>query len=123
MGYGADARKEIFEEVTVLDKPMLFTSLRVDRTTIPKGMYLYEVRHDDYGRGDPCQIGNWILVNHWGTLISNEPLKLIPVPQRDNAFLDIDPEKDWNYEGIDSTLKEYMEKHPPKKDKQRNHER
>ena len=123
MGYGADARKEIFEEVTVLDKPMLFTSLRVDRTTIPKGMYLYEVRHDDYGRGDPCQIGNWILVNHWGTLISNEPLKLIPVPQRDNAFLDIDPEKDWNYEGIDSTLKEYMERHPPKKDKQRNHER
>ena len=52
-----------------------------------------------------------------------EPLKLIPVPHRDNAFLDIDPEKDWNYEGIDSTLKEYMEKHSPKKDKQRNHER
>lgn len=123
MGYGADARKEIFEEVTVLDKPMLFTCLRVDRSTVPKGMYLYEVRHDDYGRGDPCQIGNWILVNHWGTLISNEPLKLIPVPHRDNAFLDIDPEKDWNYEGIDSTLKEYMEKHPPKKDKQRNYER
>lgn len=123
MVYEIDARKETYEEVTVLGKPMLFTSLRVDRSTVPQGMYLYEVRHDDDGRGDQCQIGNWILVNHWGTLISNEPLKLIPVPHRDNAYLDIDPEKDWNYEGIGSTLKEYMEKHPPKKDKQRNHER
>ena len=40
-----------------------------------------------------------------------------------NAYRDIDPETDWNYEGVDSTLKEYMEKYPPKKEKNRNHER
>lgn len=117
--YRSDATKIDFEEVTVLGKPMLFTCLRVDRDTVPKGMYLYEVRHDDYGRGDPCQIANWILVNHWGTLISNTPITLEKNPARNNAYRDIDPENDWNYEGAESTLKEYMEKHPPKKERNR----
>ncbi|WP_280173559.1 LPD28 domain-containing protein [Bittarella massiliensis (ex Durand et al. 2017)] len=115
--------EETFEEVTVLDKPMLFTCARVDRSTVPKGMYLYEVRHDDEMRGDPCQIANWIVVNHWGTLISNEPIRLEKRPNTGNAFRDIDPEKDWNYEGVNSTLQEYMEKHPPKKEKRKEFER
>ena len=50
---------------------MLFTCLRVDRDTVPQGMYMYEVRHDDDQQGEPVQIANWIMVNHWGTLISN----------------------------------------------------
>ena len=36
---GIDATKETFESVTVLDKPMLFTCARIDRDTVPKGMY------------------------------------------------------------------------------------
>ena len=121
--YRQDAMKEVFEEVTVLDKPMLFTCQRIDRATIPKGLYMYEVRHDDDMRGDPVEIANWIMVNHWGTLISNEPLKLTPSRSVNNAYLDIDPKKDWNYEGVESTIAEYMERHPPKKEKQRDFER
>ncbi len=118
-----DAMKEVFEEVTVLDKPMLFTCQRIDRATVPKGLYLYEVRHDDDMRGDPVQIANWIMVNHWGTLISNEPLKLTPSKTVNNAYLDIDSEKDWNYEGAEATISEYMERHPPKKEKHKDFER
>lgn len=114
---------ETFEIVTMLGKPMLFTELRIDRSTVPKGLYMYEVRHDDDMRGDPVQIANWILVYHWGTLISNEPLKLTPSRTANNAYLDIDPYKDWNYEGGEATVKEYMEQHPPKKEKQRDFER
>ena len=33
-----DARKERFELVEVLGHPMLFTCLRVDRSTVPKGL-------------------------------------------------------------------------------------
>lgn len=113
---GIDATKETFESVTVLDKPMLFTCARIDRDTVPKGMYLYEVRHDDDQRGDPVQIGKWIMVNHWGTLISNRPIRLEKSPVINNAYRDIDPEKDWNYEGVSCTLKEYMKKHPPVKE-------
>jgi len=117
-----DAMKETFEEVTVLGKPMLFTCLRIDRNTVPKGLYLYEVRHDDDQRGDPVQIGKWILVNHWGTLISNEPIKLDSY-ETNNALRDIDPETDWNYEGVETTVQKYMERHPPKKEKRKDFER
>ena len=123
MRFGIDARKESFEEVTVLGVPMLFTAMHVDKSTVPKGLYLYEVRHDDEGDGEPVQLGNWILVNHFGTLISSQPVKMTQVPYRDNAYRDIDPEKDWKYEGVESTLRDYMKRHPPKKEKQREHER
>ena len=122
MRFGIDARKESFEEVTVLGVPMLFTAMHVDKSTVPKGLYLYEVRHDE-GRGEPVQLGNWILVNHFGTLISSQPVKMTQVPYRDNAYRDIDPEKDWKYEGVETTLRDYMKRHPPKKEKQREHER
>lgn len=121
--YRLNAMNETFEEVTVLGKPMLFSCCRIDRSTVPKGLYMYEVRHDDDQRGDPVQIANWIMVNHWGTLISNEPLNLNSHKAANNAYLDIDPENDWNYEGVEATVKEYMEQHPPKKEKQRDFER
>ena len=111
-----NAMTENFEEVEILGKPALFSSLRIDRSTLPKGLYLYEVRHDDDQRGDPVQIGKWIMVNHWGTLLSNRPIRLEKSPAINNAYRDIDPEKDWNYEGVSCTLKEYMKKHPPVKE-------
>ena len=123
MSYRENAMQEKYTEVTVLGKPMLFTDLRIDRATVPKGLYVYEVRHDDDMWGDPAQIANWVMVNHLGTLISREPLKLVPSKAVNNAYLDIDPKKDWNYEGTSSTLAEYMEKHPPKKEKHRDFER
>lgn len=51
-----NAMTENFEEVEILGKPALFSSLRIDRSTLPKGLYLYEVRHDDDCQGIACQI-------------------------------------------------------------------
>ena len=100
------AMTEKFEDVTVLGHPMLFTCARVDRDTVPEGLYMYEVRHDDDQQGDPVQIANWIMVNHWGTLITNKPIRLEPSERINNAYRDIDPEEDWNYEGSTPTAKE-----------------
>ena len=58
-----------------------------------------------------------------GTLISNCPIALEKDPVLNNAYRNIDPENDWNYEGVESTLKEYMEKHPPKKERNRGNAR
>lgn len=44
-------------------------------------------------------------------------------PRENSAFRDIDPEKDWGYEGIDSTLQQYMEKHPPHREQHKEQER
>ncbi len=67
---------------------------------------MYEVRHDDDQQGDPVQIANWVMVNHWGTLITDKPL---PLEQSiNNAYLDIDPDEDWGYEGCDATIEEFF---------------
>lgn len=39
-----DAEKLTYQEVTILGKPALFTECRIDRTTVPEGVYPYEVR-------------------------------------------------------------------------------
>lgn len=105
------AMEEKFTEITVLGHAALFHDLRIDRSTVPEGMYLYEVRHDDEGLGDPVQIAKGILVNHFGSIITREPIKLPP-----DGYRDIDPEKDWDYgDGTSRTLREFMECHQPKK--------
>lgn len=106
-----DVRKERFELVEVFDRPMLFTCLRVDRNTVPKGLYLYEVRNDDDQCGIPVEIGRWIMVNHWGTLLSATPIKLEPNRYNNNAYRHIDPENDWNYTGDLCSAREYMDKY------------
>ena len=99
-----DARKERFELVEVFDRPMLFTCLRVDRDTVPQGMYMYEVRHDDDQQGET-------------------PFKLEPNRYNNNAYRHIDPENDWNYTGELCSAREYMDKYLLKKDREKPKER
>jgi hypothetical protein len=104
-----DAMKEIFEEVTILGKPALFTCGRVNRDTIPSGYHAYDIRHDDLCRGDAVQLKKFIMVNHWGTLILNGKIKL-----HKDGYRDIEP-KDLNYgTGDCRTMKDYMAKYPAK---------
>ncbi len=111
-----DAQKQDYEDVIVLGKPMLFTAMRISRESVPKGLYLYEVRHEDESWMDPCQIGKGIMLNFYGTLISSQPIQLTKSPVTDNAYRDFESATDWHFEGVCSTLKEYMERHPPRKD-------
>lgn len=87
----------IWEKVEVLGRKGLFTELRIDRDSIPDGCHMYEVRHDDNCQGNPVQIARWVMVNHLGTLLVKEPFDLEPSKVNNNAYLDIDPDKDWDY--------------------------
>lgn len=110
-----NAMEETYTEIRVLGKPALFHDMRLDGNTVPKGLYLYEVRHDDEGWGNPAQIAKGILVNHFGSILTREPIKLPP-----DGCLDIEPEKDWDYCGGDCwTIQEFLEKYPPKREKER----
>lgn len=114
-----DAMEEIFEEITVLGRPALFRSLRLCRDSIPEGLYLYEVRHDDDGGACPVQIAKGIMVNHFGSIITRERIKL-PA----DGYLDIEPEKDWDFSGGGCrTVKEFQEKYSPGKKKEKDYER
>ena len=108
MSNRCNAMTTAYEEVTVLGKPALFTCLRIENSTVPSGYHLYEVRHDDDGRGDACQIAKNILVNHWGSLITREEITLPP-----DGYLDI-KDTDINYcDGDCDSMKAYMKQYPP----------
>lgn len=104
-----NAMEENFEEITVLGKPALFLDMRLDPDTVPKDLYLYEVRHGDGEWSDPVQIAKVIMVNHYGSIITREPIDLPP-----DGYLDINPDEDWDFSGGEcQTVKEFQVKYPP----------
>ena len=94
-----------YERFEVLGHDALFTSLRIDRKTLPEGLYAYNLRDCDDCTGDPCQLKNYVLVNHWGTVIVREPI--------DGAENGVDLDRnDYNYLGEDMTLDEFTNPAP-----------
>ena len=71
-----DAKNEIFEHIELFDAPAMFTNARVDRSTVPDGLFCYDVRGSDVDPGDLCVIENNVLVNHSGTIIGIEDYML-----------------------------------------------
>ena len=79
-----DARKEHYEAVEILGIPGLFTTLRIDRATIPKGVYAYDMQTSEQDWSHPCLIARHITVEHFGTVLTASP---IPIPPR--GYLDL----------------------------------
>lgn len=65
-----------YEQIRLFGKKVLFTSERIRDSDLPKGIYKYEVRHDDECQGIMCEIAKRIFVNHWGTILSKEEINL-----------------------------------------------
>lgn len=67
---------EKFQEVTVKGISCKFSDIRIDRDTVPDGLYLYEGAGDDYSGVEPVRVKNAILVKFIGTLITDAELPL-----------------------------------------------
>ncbi len=95
-----------FEEVEVFGKPALFTCLRIDRETVPDGVYKYSIRHDDECQGEACELARRIVVNHWGDILTLNEIDL-----GDAGYL-LMSDDDINY-GVDDirTLNEFIKKY------------
>lgn len=65
--------------------PMTFIDERIDPSTIPEGMYLYEVAGDDECGDIPSYIGKNIKVNFYGSIVLGCELEL-----NSDGFLDLD---------------------------------
>ncbi len=72
----ADYNKETFTGVQVCGIECDFSDMRIDKSTVPKTRYQYEVADDDESQGDPARVRRGIMVNFFGTLISDVPLPL-----------------------------------------------
>lgn len=104
-----NAMNEVFEDVTLFGHPVLFSCSRIDKNTVPSGLYMYDVRHDDDQQGIPIELAEWVFVNHWGTIITDMPIRLDMNLCKSNGYRSIG-EEDWNYEGTESTIRQYIER-------------
>ena len=97
-----NAQEESFELMELFGKTVLFTNMRVDRSTVHEGLYVYELRDEDC-TGEICEIKPFIMVNHWGTIICKEPIELDT--KWNSKFVD---EGDYCYLGDTAKLDEYL---------------
>lgn len=85
-----NANEVSYMEVLVQDQLSLFCEERIEKSTVPQGLYMYQVRHADEDWSKPAEIKNFILVNFFGTLITKKPLLT-----EEETFLCIESEADW----------------------------
>ena len=97
-----NANEASYESFEILGHDALFTNLRIDRKSLPEGLFAYDLRDCDDCCGEPCELRNFVLVNHWGTVITKEPI------EGASEGIDLD-EEDYNYLGEDMTLENFLE--------------
>lgn len=105
--YPLDAQKECFEAVEILGVPGLFTTERINRATIPKGMYAYDMQtcEEDWGR--PGLLARWIMVEHFGTVLTASPI-LLP----ESGYRDLEPGDFSEFNGVEHlTAAEFEDKY------------
>ncbi len=95
MGNYIDAKNELYEQVEICGKQALFTSARVNRETLPDGVYGYDLRHDDECQGEVCEVKKFVLVNHWGTVLLTEEIDL-----GEDGYLLLNEGEDFGYLGV-----------------------
>ncbi len=100
-----DANETDYERFEILGHEAIFTCMRIDRKTLPEGLYAYDLRDCDDCTGDPAELRSFVLVNHWGTVITKEPIE----GADEGIVLN---EDDYNYLGEDMTLKEFANSAP-----------
>jgi uncharacterized protein YerC len=89
-----------FDLMTINDISVIATPLRINRTIIPKDLYIYDVRYDDIGN-EFATIEPMVLVNHCATIISKTPFMF---ENGNDNYIEIE---DYNF--LDEiTLEEYI---------------
>lgn len=97
---GLDAKTERYDLAEIDGRVVLFTNMRLDRDTVPADLFCYDVRDSDDLDGSMAEVKPFILVNHWGTILSKEPF---PLGEYGSYY----PE-DWGYMGEGMTLSEFQ---------------
>ena len=47
---------------------------RIPKEERDKTLYYYDVRHDDNCKGEAVMLRPFVMVNHWGTIVTEQPL-------------------------------------------------
>ena len=95
-----NANETEYERFEILGHDALFTNMRIDRKSLPEGLYAYDLRDCDDCSGYPAELKNYVIVNHWGTVLVKEPIE----GAADGIVLG---ESDYNYLGEDMSLDDF----------------
>ena len=100
----ADFLKEKLEHIEISGKPALLSASRIDRDSVPRGWYCYDLRGYDSDPGRPATLEDRVSVNFVGAVLSPSPLKKPATEcKRLKGML--------NYLGEQLTLAEFCEQH------------
>lgn len=91
---------EEYERVLVNDTEALFVDGRYDRSTLPEGLFLYDLRGSDEDPGDPVAVEENVCVNHAGCVIMAEPIHF-----PEEGFVPLEEGLDFIDEGM--TIREF----------------
>ncbi len=98
-----DVQKEVLEEVEILGYKALFTELRVDKSTIPEGVFCYALRHGD-DDSYPATLESGVGVNYFGSVLLTEEIELDKMEMRSVGY------EDFGYTGEEMKLSDFIEK-------------
>ena len=87
-----------YEKFEILGHEGLFTNLRIDRTTLPEGLYAYDLM--DACDGNIGLLRDKVGVNHYGTCVLKAKIE--------NSAEGVDiTDDDYNFLGEEATLEEF----------------
>lgn len=95
---------EEYELIEIFGKPALFTSLRMSTSDIPSGLYKCDVRGDDETTGGFAELSPSVLINHFGTIITDEPIDF-----GKDGYIILTEETEPNFLGNSITMEQYMQ--------------
>ena len=95
-----------FDVIDLFGKAALFTSDRLTDSNIPKGLFLYHVRGDDETTGGFAELAPRVLVNHFGSIVTKEPIDF-----GDDGFIAFTPETEPIFLPVEAvTFSDYLRK-------------
>lgn len=93
---------EEYQQAEFYDVPALFSNDRVDRESLPEGIFCYELRGADYDPGHPLTVEEHVTVNHAATILTAVP---VTIPEQESLRLG----DGLNFTGGEQTIPEYLQ--------------
>ena len=95
---------EKYDVVELFGKPALFTSDRLDNSDIPQGLYVYHVRGDDETTGGFAALEPRVLVNHFGSIVTKEPVDF-----GEKGYIEFTEDTEPNFKSRSASFSEFMD--------------
>lgn len=94
------AAKEGYELMEINGRPVLFVNMRLNRGTVPAGIFCYDVWDSDALDGNMAEIKAVVIVSHWGIIPCKDSFS---VDECGNYY-----PKDWGCLGKDMSLEKFQ---------------